>query len=94
MKSDKITLEKLDKYFSISKKAFDKASKAVNIDYKDEADIILDMSKRYISDAEFFKSNDDFVNAFAALNYAHGWLDTGSKLGFFDVDDSNLFVVK
>ena len=94
VKLDKITLVKLDKYFFVSKSAFDKASKAINKSHKSEASIILDMSNRYISDADFFKKNNDFVNAFAALNYAHGWLDTGSKLGFFDVDDSNLFVIK
>jgi hypothetical protein len=34
------------------------------------------------------------VNAFAALNYAHGWLDAGARLGLFDVDhDSTLFTV-
>ncbi len=93
-KSDKITLAKLEKYFSVSKSAFDKASKAINKSHKSQADIILDMSSRYISDAEFFFKSGDFVNAFAALNYAHGWLDTGSKLGFFDVDDDKLFVIK
>ena len=92
--SDKITLVKLNKYFFVSKKAFSLASKAVNKDHKFEADIILDMSGRYISDAEFFRKNNDFVNSFAALNYAHGWLDTGSKLGFFDVSDDKLFVIK
>jgi len=94
MPTDKITPEKLEKYFSVSKKALSKAEKAINKTYKEECAKILDMAERYISDAEFFRKKDDFVNAFAALNYAHGWLDTGSKLGFFDVDDSELFVIK
>ena len=91
---DKITSSKLDKYFSVSNDAFLVASKAVNKGHKVEAEIILDMASRYISDAEFFRKKNDFVNSFAALNYAHGWLDTGSKLGFFDVTDDKLFVVK
>ena len=33
------------------------------------------------------------VNAFAALNYAHGWLDSGARIGLFDVKDSRLFTV-
>ena len=35
----------------------------------------------------------DFLNSFAALNYAHGWLDCGASLGVFDVHDSTLFTV-
>ena len=41
--------------------------------------------------SKYFKKKDDMVNAFAALNYAHGWLDAGVKLGIFDVRDSKLF---
>jgi hypothetical protein len=34
------------------------------------------------------------VTAFAALNYAHGWLDAGARLGLFDVGKDNvLFTV-
>ena len=49
------------------------------------------MASNYISDAHFFHNKKDFVNAFAALNYAHGWLDAGARLGLFDVHDSELF---
>ena len=36
----------------------------------------------------------DIVTAFAALNYAHGWLDAGARIGLFDVGhDSELFTV-
>lgn len=94
VKSDKITLAKLDKYFAVSRSALSVASKSINKNYKSEASTILDMAGRYISDADFFFKNDDFVNSFAALAYAHGWIDTGSKLGFFDVRDDKLFVLK
>ena len=37
---------------------------------------------------------NDYVTAFAALNYAHGWLDAGARIGVFDVNhDSKLFTV-
>ena len=39
------------------------------------------------------KKKGNIVNAFAALNYAHGWLDAGARLGIFDVHDSKLFTV-
>jgi len=52
------------------------------------------MAKRYYSDAKHFRDKGDYVTAFAALNYAHGWLDAGARIGLFDVDhDSELFTV-
>ena len=40
------------------------------------------------------KEKADLVNAFAALNYAHGWLDAGVRLDIFETDDNKLFTVK
>ncbi len=52
------------------------------------------MVENYLSDARYFEKNKDFVNAFAAINYSHGWLDTGARLEIFKVKDNKLFVVK
>ena len=41
-----------------------------------------------------FQKKGDFVNSFAALNYAHGWIDSGVRLGIFKVNDNKLFTVK
>jgi hypothetical protein len=91
---DTITDEKLKKYFLVSKKALSAAEKSGNrTKMAAERDDFLDMIKRYVSDAEHFAKKNDKVNAFAALNYAHGWLDAGARLGLFDVHDSNLFTV-
>ena len=87
-----ITLEKLDKYFDVTKRALEKVS--IVEAHKEQGEDFLDMAKRYYSDAEWFKGKGDFVNAFAALNYAHGWLDAGARAKFFDVDGDNvLFTV-
>lgn len=94
MTENKITDKKLKRYFSITKKALEIAKKHINKEKKEEAEIILDMSQRYYNDALWFKEKKDFVNSFAALNYAHGWLDTGSKLGIFNVKNNKLFVIK
>ncbi|VVB81390.1 Uncharacterised protein [uncultured archaeon] len=84
-----ITPEKLEHYFDITGRALKKAKKA-----KPEADVILDMANRYYEDAKHFKDKGDIVTAFAALNYAHGWLDAGARLGILDVEhDSELFTV-
>jgi len=91
---DKITKEKLEKYFSLSQKAFDIAKKSVIKERKEEADKIIEMVSCYLSDAKFFEKNGDYVNAFAAINYAHGWIDSGARLGIFDVKDTKLFTIK
>ena len=89
-----ITLEKLNKYFSITKEALEMARDKFDLERKAEAEDFFDMASRYYSDAEhFFKNQEDYVLAFAALNYAHGWLDAGARIGLFLVKDSRLFTV-
>ena len=89
-----ITQEKLDKYFQVSRAALEKAeASGSRLDLPDQREDFLDMIKRYLSDAEHFQQKGDFINAFAALNYLHGWLDAGARIGLFDVHDSNLFTV-
>jgi hypothetical protein len=91
---NQITDEKLKKYFDVTQKALEKAESSSNRTSLDkERGDMLDMIKRYISDAKHFYEKKDFVNAFAALNYAHGWLDAGARLGIFDVHDNKLFTV-
>ena len=54
----------------------------------------LDMVDRYLDDADHFESKDDRVRAFAAITYAHGWLDALARMGVIDVEhDSQLFTV-
>ena len=88
-----ITKEKLEKYFSITEEALEMAKKNVNNEKKEIAEDFLDMISRYVSDAKHFFEKDDYVNAFAALNYAHGWLDAGARSKIFLVKDSRLFTV-
>ena len=88
--------EKLDKYFDVTGRAIEKLKlSAPNKTHLDRvAKDYLDMAKRYYEDAKHFREKGDYINAFAALNYAHGWLDAGARLGIFDVDhDSVLFTV-
>ena len=89
-----ITKEKLDKYFDVTSRALDKAKRSITNGKESESKEIIDMVENYLSDAKHFESKGDFVNAFAALNYAHGWLDSGVRLDVFDVDDDSLFTIK
>ena len=91
---NRITREKLDKYARITSTALEEARKKIAKGKEKEAKEIIEMASNYISDAGHFKEKKDFVNAFAALNYAHGWLDSGARLGIFDVKDNKLFTVK
>jgi uncharacterized protein len=96
MVEDKVTDEKLKKYFEVTGKALDKVKigEQKDINWKAAAKDFLDMAQRYYSDAKHFQDKGEIVTAFAALNYAHGWLDAGARLGLFDVDGDNvLFTV-
>lgn len=91
-----ITEQKLEKYFDVTGRALKKVKivKSGEIDFEKAAKDFLDMAQRYFDDAKHFKEKGDIVTAFAALNYAHGWLDAGARIGLFDVDhDSELFTV-
>jgi len=91
---DKITKEKLEKYFSITSKALEEIRKHIIKGKNKEAKEIIEMASNYLSDAKFFESKKDFVNAFASLNYAHGWIDSGVRLGIFNVHDDKIFTVR
>lgn len=89
-----ITKEKLEKYFSITKEALDKVKDSFDGLRLEQAEDFFDMASRYFRDAEYFlNEKSDYVLAFAALNYAHGWLDAGARIGIFIVNDSRLFTV-
>lgn len=87
---------KIQKYFEVTRKALEKIKKRDGpiLDKAEAQEEYLQMAQSYFSDAEHFYKNGEIVTAFAALNYAHGWLDAGARLGLFDVDADNvLFVV-
>lgn len=94
--NDTITEEKIDRYLSITKEALDKL-KVVTPDRsfaRDLSDSFLEMALCYYNDAKTFRANGDFVTAFADVNYAHGWLDCGARIGLWDVGcDERLFTL-
>ena len=90
---NEITKEKLNKYFDLTSRALVEVKKNIISGREVDAKEIIDMVTNYLSDAKHFESRGDWVNAFAALNYAHGWLDSGVRLKVFDVTDDKLFTV-
>jgi hypothetical protein len=93
---DHITQEHMQKYLDITRRALDKVrmSAPERSFNRKLADSFLEMAKTYYDDATHFREQGDLVNAFACVNYAHGWLDCGARIGLFDVgQDDQLFTL-
>jgi len=90
---NEISEEKLKKYFELTETALKEVKTKVIKGKENEAKEIIGMVSNYVSDAHHFEDNNEWINAFAALNYAHGWLDSGVRLKVFDVNDDKLFTV-
>ncbi len=95
-RQDTITDEKITKYLDTTRRALDKLEIAPPdpSQLRTIAEDFLRMALSYYADAQHFHEEGDFINAFAAVNYAHGWLDAGARLGLFDVGgDDQLFTL-
>ena len=81
-----VTLERINKYLDLTAKAVEKVSIIADEGTADpaKAEDILGMVNAYHSDAKFFLSEGRGDDAFAAVNYAHGWIDCGVRLGYLD----------
>ena len=90
---DKISEDKIKKYQDITKNALKIAKESILKGKEKEAKEIIEMVSNYLSDSEYFEKKKDFVNCFAAINYAHGWLDCGVRLKIFDVKNDKLFTI-
>ena len=91
-----ITEKRLNKYLDLTTRALKKAKIENGLSKKDleRAKTYFEMSKNYLSDAKHFKQEGNWVNAFAAVNYSHAWLDAGAISGLFDVEkDDIMFTV-
>jgi len=93
MLQNKITKQKIEKYYNLTSKALKIAKKAIAKSKKKQAKEIITMVEAYLSDSQYFKKKGDYVNAYGALNYAHGWLDAGARLKIYKVTDNTLFTI-
>jgi len=87
---------KTEKDLGITKQALDKLKIIApeRSHLRKVAEDYLSMARAYYDDARHFYDKGDYVNAFACVNYAHGWLDAGARLGIFDVGgDDKLFTL-
>lgn len=88
-----ISKKDLEKYREITERAFSIVKENIFPNKKDEAKKIIEMVGCYLSDSNHFEKKQDFVNAFGAIYYAHGWIDCGVRLKIFNVIDDKLFTI-
>jgi hypothetical protein len=91
-----ISEERMTKYLETTGKAIEKIdiSSPPRSHLRKMAEDFLTMARSYYSDAKVFASEGNYVLAYGAVNYAHGWLDAGARMGLFDVDeDDQLFTL-
>lgn len=81
-----ITQKKIKRYLEITEKALETIYN-INKNIKNNKDAleIIDMAERYFKDAKYYYKKEDFVTAFACVNYAHGWIDCGARLKLYKV---------
>ena len=91
---DKITNEIIMKYYKLSSKALIEVKKNIVKGREKDAFEIIKMVEAYLSDSKHFEDKGDLINAFGAIYYAHGWIDSGVRLGIFDVKDDKMFTIK
>jgi uncharacterized protein len=94
LKKNIITNEKVEKYKKLTEKALKIIKKSIKKNKKNQAKEIIEMVENYLSDSKYFQEKKDLINSFAAINYAHGWIDSGVRLGIFNVNDNNLFTIR
>jgi len=87
-----ITDEKMGKYLDITSRARKKLriSPPVRSFERRLAVRFLETSESYFKEAVDYRRDDDFCRAFAAVNYAHAWLDGGARMGLFDVEEDDV----
>lgn len=68
-------------------------AKAAPILQPEAAAEVFEMVVSYLSDGKYFFAQGDVARSLAAFSYAHGWLDCGARMKFYDVHDDRLFTV-
>ena len=92
MVNTEISKERLTKYLKKTEDALAKIKITApeKSHSKKIAEDFLTMARSYHSDAVHFFDNGQYVDSFACVNYAHGWLDAGARFGLFDVGEDDL----
>lgn len=77
--------EKLKKETERFQEKMDAVLKRIKVLDKRGLDL-LHMSKAYFEDSYHFLKKGDLISAFEAINISWGYIDSGMRLGFFELD--------
>ncbi len=91
-----VSEERVKRYLQKTKRALDKVkiTPPHRSHLRKVAEDFLEMAECYYSDALHFFEEEKLEDSFACVNYAHGWLDAGARLGLFDTgEDDMLFTL-
>jgi hypothetical protein len=80
--------EKYNRYIKLTETALSRVKVVQPLGEK-----LLDMCRRYVSDAKYFAEQGDYATALAAISYAHAWIDVGTYIGLLKGDDEHLFIM-
>lgn len=69
----------------------EKALKLVKVK-DDKGKELVKLARCYFEDSKHFKEKKDYENAFAAVCYAHAFLDAGVRIGVLVGEDNSLFM--
>ncbi len=87
--------ERAERYISITRRALSlvEVVPPPGSELRKTAELLVDMARRYLSDAEYYLDKDP-ATALAAASYAHAWLDVGVVIGILKGEDPKLFMVE
>ncbi len=87
-----VSEERVKRYLKKTKTALDKIdiNSPKRSHLRNIAEDFLKMAECYYSDAVHFFEEEKLDDSFACVNYAHGWLDAGARLGLFDTGEDDI----
>ncbi|MFQ6089438.1 MAG: DUF357 domain-containing protein [Candidatus Methanofastidiosia archaeon] len=90
---DRITEEKLKSYLELTEKALKNLEilPPRNSHLRKAANDFFLMANSYFKDAGYYYRKKDYVTSFACVNYAHGYIDAGIRIGIFKGEGEGLF---
>ena len=94
--NDKKVIERIEKYRTLTGKALVKIKikNGLTSEMKEHALDFLEMARAYYNDSIYLQEKKLLLESLCALSYAHGWLDSGVRLGLFEAfGDNKLFVL-
>lgn len=86
--TETVSRERVQRYLSLAEDALEEVDGSFD---GGRGEDLHGLASSYVADARHWVDEDELVLAYGALNFAHGLLDAGVRVGVFDVHDPELF---